>query len=397
MMASSFLRINDLPDEVLCEIFSKLTPKDVMKYAINVCRKWNTIVQENKMFWKYVQLTINCDYFIGECFLDKDSAMCCQACAEDSYPDELLVGEKDLEMVSSVRYLKFIEGSQSKTLPALLLMKIVDIISKTCSSIEKVEFLRCFGATSNDFIHFLRERYKYISDVRFGFNAMYFIPYAEISKFQNLTTLVSLDYGLKRSDLELLADGCPTLSNLWILVSRSPKVDDILYFLDQKKNILKELGLGMTLQDCIVEKLKDCHCLEVFFATDARFVTDVCIKSFCNLPKLKYCSLQRATFELDTVREMAKTTSSVISTKLLVLDLSDYVHYKDYKKLILQSEDLYIKILKVGIFLLFCLFKISDAQTHESTLKLRSCLDYLLTISCFNEDQGFPNFVPKAS
>ncbi|XP_054272647.1 uncharacterized protein LOC128992927 [Macrosteles quadrilineatus] len=323
-MESPTVGIDDLPDEILCVIFSYLNPGDVVKNVIRVCKRWEVVVNENNMWWKNVQFTVYIDSFIGYSFItEKPTSI--RLWVEEDW-NQIMIGEKDLNLVPNVQCIKFIGGrtESEKCYPVQNAIRILDVLRKTCKNIVKFEFERCFGMASKEFVELLCTWYENIKEIRYGMSCSYIIPYKNISTFKSLTTLVAHDYAFKHFDLSCLADGCEMLNSLWILFARSPKVDDVLNFLEKKKHILKELGIGSIIQDCILEKLKECCCLEVLFVTDARFVTDGCIRSFYNLPKLKYFSLHRARFEPQTVYDIVRAGPSGLFSQLFIFDLTNY-------------------------------------------------------------------------
>lgn len=321
-MESPAVGIDDLPDEILCVIFSYLNPGDVVKNVIRVCKRWEVVVNENNLWWKNVQFTVFMDSFIGCSFIAENQTSTKPRMEED-WKQFVMIGEKDLNLVPNVQCIKFI-GGPVKCNPVQHAIKILDVLHKTCKNIVKVEFERCFGMASKEFVQLLYMWYKNIKEIRYGMSCSYIIPYVHISTFKSLTTLVAHDYAFKKRDLSCLADGCEMLNSLWILFARYPKVDDVLHFLEKKKHILKELGIGIIIQDCILEKLKQCCCLEVLFVTDARFVTDRCIRSFDNLPKLKYFSLHRAQFDPQTVVDIVRAGPSGLFSQLVIFDLTNY-------------------------------------------------------------------------
>ncbi|XP_046668851.1 uncharacterized protein LOC124359829 isoform X1 [Homalodisca vitripennis] len=307
--------IRALPDEILHHIFSNLDARELITVVVDVCTRWKYIVETDLLFWNNLQVVIDCDRFLdwsffGQPFLHyhKD-------------PVGIYVGEKDLTKVSKVRCIKLEGGSRSGGIPSQMILYIFRKIKNVCRDIIKVECSNCFGATSKGFINLLNDSYN-ISELKFGVTAVWRIPYEDISKFQSLTTLITNDYGFKRTDLSLIANGCDKLESLWILFSRAIKNDDIICFLESKKETIKELGIGFSVTDITLAKIKECQKLNVLFISDARCISVEGVICLTDLPNLKYISLHRLKIFPEHLKDWV--LSSTIPKQLTLLDLSDY-------------------------------------------------------------------------
>uniref|UniRef100_A0A1B6F2E5 F-box domain-containing protein n=1 Tax=Cuerna arida TaxID=1464854 RepID=A0A1B6F2E5_9HEMI len=304
-----------LPDEILHQIFSNLDAREIITVIVEVCNRWKYIVETDLLFWNNLQVVIDCDWFLDWGFFGQPLLH------QHKETVGIYVGEKDLTKVSKVRCIKLEAGSRSGGIPSQTIIYIFEKIKKVCRHIIKVECSNCFGATSKSFIKLLNDSYN-ISELKFGVTAVWRIPYEEISNFRNLTTLITNDYGFKRTDLSLIANGCDKLESFWILFSRSIKNDDIICFLESKKETIKELGIGFPVTDISLAKIKECKKLTVLFISDARCITEKGIECLTDLPNLKYISLHR----LQVLPEHLKdwVLSSSIPKQLTLLDLSEY-------------------------------------------------------------------------
>lgn len=322
LMETSLVEIQDIPDEVLSQIFSYLPTRNILRTIIDVCYRWRLIVESDVSFWKNLQIVVLCDKFINLSYLESSSN--CPDLLEGfcEKEGEIVIGEKDLPKVSKVRSLTLRGDSNTTIRPILFVIRVLDKISKICKDIEKFESLHCFGATSKQFLIFLNERYDRLSEVSFGITAVWRIPYEEFSHFRNLHTLISHDYKFMRCDICTIADQCSQLQSLWILFSRYVRNDDIIYFFEKKKDTLREIGLGSSISDLALEKVKDCTNLNVLFICDARYVTRRSLEKISKLTNLRYLSLHRAKFQPQDLLHWS-LTSDVLS-KLRILDLTEY-------------------------------------------------------------------------
>lgn len=333
--------ILDLPDEVLSLIFLNLTVKNILTEVVDVCVRWREIIDVDAIFWKKLRVVIDCDKFINLSVLNPSSSSA-QTILKLREQDEVYIGEHDLNRVSKVQCIKFengnginiqesgFENSPISLCQSRLMMKIIDVISKSCKNLEKVEFSRCIGVAYKDTLRFLNKKNEKINEIRFDVSCIWTVPYKELTIYSNLNTIISHDYKFKRSDFYCLIDGCIQLSSLWILFARYIKNNDVIYLLEKKKGSLKELGMGLTISDEVLSKVKECSCLTVLFFSDARYISDNGIKTLTNLSRLKYLSLHRV--GLQPTDLLSWTLSSTIVPQLIVLDLTGY-NFKDSKML----------------------------------------------------------------
>lgn len=336
----------DLPDEVLSLIFFNLTVKNILTEVVNVCVRWREIIDVDAIFWKKLKVVVDCDTFINLSVLNPSSSAA-RAILKLKEQDEIYIGEHDLIRVSKLQCIKFENGNllHSQELgfcygidwndPSIYscesssMKKIIDVISKSCKNLEKVEFSRCIGVAYKDTLKFLNKKNEKINEIRFDVSCIWKIPYEELT-YSNLNTIISHDYIFNRSDFYCLIDGCIQLSSLWIVFARYIKNDDVIYLLEKKKDSLKELGMGLTISDEVLSKVKECSCLTVLFFSDARYISDNGIKSLTNVSRLKYLSLHRVNLQPTVL--VSWTLSSTIVPQLIVLDLTGY-KFKDSKLL----------------------------------------------------------------
>lgn len=337
----------DLPDEVLSLIFFNLTVKNILTEVVNVCVRWREIIDVDAIFWKKLKVVVDCDTFINLSVINPSSSAA-QAILKLKEQDEIYIGEHDLKRFSKLQCIKFENGKllNSQVLgfrfgnvcynpptyscESSLTKKIIDVISKSCKNLEKVEFSRCIGVAYKDTLKFLNKKNEKINEIRFDVSCIWKIPYEELTTYSNLNTIISHDYKFNRSDFYCLIDGCIQLSSLWIVFARYIKNDDVIYLLEKKKDSLKELGMGLTISDEVLSKVKECSCLTVLFFSDARYISDNGIKSLTNVSRLKYLSLHRVNLQPTVL--VSWTLSSTIVPQLIVLDLTGY-KFKDSKLL----------------------------------------------------------------
>uniref|UniRef100_A0A1B6MJ69 F-box domain-containing protein n=1 Tax=Graphocephala atropunctata TaxID=36148 RepID=A0A1B6MJ69_9HEMI len=319
----------DLPDEVLHLIFSNLDPSDIISPVKDVCTRWRSIVEKDLLFWNHLQVVIHCDWFLDWGFIRQPSdgpiPLVPQSHFSHEYRQttgEIYIGEKDLTKVSKVRCIK-LEGGSNKCggHPSQIVLWILEKVKKVCKDIIKVEFCNCLAAFSRDFINLLNDSFN-ITELKFGVTAVYRIPYEELLHFRNLTSLITSDFGFKKTELSLIADSCDKLESLWVLLSKAIKNDDIIYFVEKKKETLKELGIGLIVTDILLAKVNECHKLNVLFIGDSRCITEKGLSHLTNLPNLKYISFHRAKISLDHIKDWAST--STVPHQLSLLDLSFY-------------------------------------------------------------------------
>lgn len=326
------VEIWDLPNEVLSLIFSNLTKKNILTEVLDVCVRWKEIIEFDAIFWKKLKVVVDCDTFINLSVLNPSSSLEAQTHLEEK--DEIYIGEHDLNRVSKVQCIKLENGYKEVQLehdpfyprPAQLVIQVIDMISKRCKNLEKVEFSRCIGAAYKETLQVLNEKCEKINEIKFDVCCIWRMPYEELTKYSNISTIISHDYKLKRSDFYLLVDGCPHLSSLWILFARYIKNDDVIYLLEKKKGSLKELGMGLTISDEVLRRVQNCSCLSVVFFSDARYISGNGIKCLTNLPQLKYISLHRAKFPPTAL--ISWILSSTVFPQLRALDLTGY-YFKD--------------------------------------------------------------------
>lgn len=320
-MDQSSCGIADIPNEILLTIFSNLPPSTVVLRLVQVSERWKNLINCDVMFWNKLLVVIDCDNFINfTCLKEYDDS------SEKFLPDtenEIYIGEHDLNLVSNMSRLRLEWGSHAKIHPSLLLIRILDIVRKTCAKIQFFEFFHCCGATSSTFIQFLNKHYTDLVEIKFGVNSIYDIPYEEFSKFDHLTTLVSDDYKFKSPDLHCIADCCPSLTKLWILLTRAIKNDDVLYFLDRKKLTIEEIGVGARLGDSVLNKVNECKKLKVLFLGDARDVTESGLTNLAQSSWIKYISLHRLNVNIGSLTRWMALMESV---PVKVIDLTKYAH-----------------------------------------------------------------------
>ncbi|XP_054275704.1 uncharacterized protein LOC129005440 [Macrosteles quadrilineatus] len=323
-MASPSVKIWDLPDEILCYIFSKLNAKFVIRSIMLVCTRWQSVVEENYIFWVTIEAVIDCDSFLGRSYLHETNTRW--------EGKEILIGEKDVEKISKVQNFKFIEGSMILDKSISLLLEIFEIINTNCKNIKKIEFFNCIGVTSYEAVRFLTANYRNsITEVSFGVNeftdGLYRFPCDEVSKFVNLKRLVCHDTMFQSDNLYDLCENCEHLDSLWILYCTSLESDALMYFLEKKKQVLKQLGIGVLLNDCILNKLNKCHNLEALFVANAGSISDICIRSFAQQSNLRYFSLQQANIKQDTLADLVSCNRKLGVFKYLkILDMTG--HYQ---------------------------------------------------------------------
>lgn len=161
--------ILDLPDEVLSLIFLNLTVKNILTEVVDVCVRWREIIDVDAIFWKKLRVVIDCDKFINLSVLNPSSSSA-QTILKLKEQDEVYIGEHDLNRVSKVQCIKFengnriniqesgFENSPISLCQSRLMMKIIDVISKSCKNLEKVEFSRCIGVAYKDTLRFLNKK-----------------------------------------------------------------------------------------------------------------------------------------------------------------------------------------------------------------------------------------------
>lgn len=330
-MEHSQVEIGHLPDEVMLKIFSYLTPKYILTSVVDVCNQWKSIVESDYYFWENLQIIVMCNKFINNSFLvdsDIQSAYtCCQQACPNFEPFNITVGEKDLIKVPKVRKLR-LEGDCKETLqPETSAIQVVEIISKMCLDIKHVVFFQSAGSVSNVFLTFLNDTYSNLQVISYGPSAVWRIPYEELLRFKNLHTLISHDYQILRKDLNLIAKMCNQLNCLWLLFARSFLNVDLICFLEASKQTIQELGIGCSVNDLVLQKVKECTRLKVLFFSDARQITKEGLANLTDMPKLKYLSLHRAKVELQVLSDWI--VNSTVRAQLRILDLSDYYFKHD--------------------------------------------------------------------
>lgn len=325
------VEILDLPDEVLSLIFLNLTVTNILTEVVDVCVRWREIIDVDVIFWKTLRVVIDCDTFFNLSVLNPSSSS--MTILKLKEQDAIYIGEHDLNRVSKVQCIKF-ENGQAFGLEedpiylcqSRLMIKVIDLISKSCKNLRKVEFSRCIGVAYKDTLQFLNKKHEKINEIRFDVSCIWTVPYEELTKYSNLNTIISHDYKFKRSDFYCLIDGCIQLRSLWILFARYIKNDDVIYLLEKRKGSLNELGMGLTISDEVLSKVKECSCLTVLFFSDARYISDDGIHSLTNVSSLKYISLHRLKLQPSVL--VTWTLSSTIIPQLIVLDLTGY-NFKD--------------------------------------------------------------------
>ncbi|XP_066994851.2 F-box/LRR-repeat protein 2 [Anabrus simplex] len=227
----SLATVNDLPDDVLVEIFSYLTFNDVIHSVQHVSCRWKIIVQ-------YADLWRNLVYIPD--FGDSDSHI--TSTLQQTPKLQTLVLKRRGVCASvlytflyNCSYLKKLEFNSEQKLSPKFLKKLVI----NCPNIE--------------YLHVPNE---VLSRVKCS---------QVIAQFKKLKTLVvgKMSHWDYPAVLEPLADGCVALKHL-DLKNEMHRHDDMAYFLKQKSDQLEVLSVGWASADCkcVVPLLVSCRALK---------------------------------------------------------------------------------------------------------------------------------------
>ncbi|XP_066994852.2 F-box and leucine-rich repeat protein 13-like [Anabrus simplex] len=211
--------IDDLPDDVLVEIFSYFTFSHLMKSVQHVCQRWKHVVQ-------FSDLWINLTYV----------------------PNEQGV-EHDKEVITMLRQAPKLRTLNLRARPVDY--SVLHGALDHCHNLRRLELngRQKFGV---GVLNSLLQECPLIEYLHLPNEVLNKVECSEvIARFENLQTLVVgeiSDQWEYPAVLKPLADGCPALRHLNLLREMHTH-DDLGYFLDRKKDQLVSLAVGWTSAD----------------------------------------------------------------------------------------------------------------------------------------------------
>ncbi|XP_066994855.2 F-box and leucine-rich repeat protein 13 [Anabrus simplex] len=208
--------INDLPDDVLVEIFSYLTFSDLIQSAQKVCERWRFVAQYSEL-WRTL------------CYAPHGKET-------DDHIAIVLQQTPKLEILS----LKLRPVGHSVLYGAL----------NYCPKLKRVEFSGRQRLNAK-FLRNMLQKCPSIEYLHLPNEVLNKMQCSEvIACFANLKTLVVGKYGHwdYPAVLKPLGDGCPALQHL-DLVKEMHTHNDLGYFLEKKKDQLVSLAVGWTSAD----------------------------------------------------------------------------------------------------------------------------------------------------
>lgn len=279
------MNINDLPTEILLEIFLFFSAYDWVMVLPEVCSLWNSIISSYAPFWGNVRVFIDCTDFFET---DNEPVVAYKA-------KEICVNKEGLSKVKYISNVKIIGISNSSS----DLETILNAVYEDCKEISILECYNCIGDITDSFIDLLNILYPNIKSLKFilSSSSINKISYTKISKFKHLKSLATDDHCFTDSDIVSLAKGPTSLTRFAIPCSHSISDYGLVEFLISHKLHLEELhvsGYGITSQS--FSMISQCLKLTTLSVFDARQLNDKELLAFSKLPRLQVLSLHRATF-----------------------------------------------------------------------------------------------------
>ncbi|XP_069696601.1 uncharacterized protein [Periplaneta americana] len=281
--------INDLPAEILQEIFSYCSVTDYVDSFVFVCKRWKQILDEDVLLWK------------DKWFVWKDE-------------------DKNIDMRQITTNCPNLKSFKLFARSGLYL----PVLESIQENVHKLEVQGpCLGSFRS-VIQFLIDNCPQLEHLRFS--CVRFENYNIFSRFEKLKVLI-LEGCLNFSGCHLraIADGCKGLSSISVPNCMDMLDSDVAYFIKSKKTFLEVLELdGFGLNGSAFDDISECLHLYKLSINNASTMTVGMLGSIINLPSLKFLRMMMCFLNLkDFVTVWRKGGPC---NNLIELDLEFY-HY----------------------------------------------------------------------
>ncbi|XP_039293101.1 F-box/LRR-repeat protein 17 isoform X1 [Nilaparvata lugens] len=255
--------INDLPEELLINIFLELDILEISTNVMNVCLHWRRVAMSESVWRK-------------------------------------------LKFVCTNTMESFRIGDYLKRMPLLQRLQVqwrtdVDGIMSTvcshCNHILEVELV-CCGYPDKDLVEKLVQKYPRMTVLSMG--KCWQTPakcYYDVIRFKSLRSLdISNSPYLNNALLRRISLNCPQLEELNIDYVKDISENELILFLSTRRAFLKSLTVfGDMVTDRLLFELSKCEKLERLHISTCCEITIAGVISLMGLASLRYLSLRRAT------------------------------------------------------------------------------------------------------
>ncbi|XP_069696605.1 uncharacterized protein [Periplaneta americana] len=283
--------IDDLPAEILQEIFSYCSITDYVDSFVFVCKRWKQILDEDVLLWK------------DKWFVWKDE-------------DENIDMRQITTNCPNLKSFKLLARSG-------LYLPVLESIHQ---NVHKLELQGpCAERSIRSVVQFLMDNCPQLEHLRFS--CVGFENYNLLSRFEKLKVLILDDcYNFRGCNLRAVADGCKGLSSISVPNSRGMLDSDVAYFIKSKKTFLEVLELdGFGLTESAFDDISECLRLYKLSINDARTMTVGMLGAIINVPSLKFLRMRRFSVNLkDFVTVWRKGGPC---NNLIELDLEFYYYF----------------------------------------------------------------------
>lgn len=273
--------VNDLPDEMLLEVFFFLSVPDVAKVVANVCVRWRLVAQDATL-WRKLELTLDQTQYIS-CFK---------------------------ALLPHLPELRRIKVQWRAEIP-----EIVEALSLHCPKLESL-VLRTCGNFSQSCIKHL-ERYRETLRV-FDIGKSWVVSNKcidGVGMFENLIDLNLSHNAVTHEQFKSLSESCTKVVYLNIDFVRGITEEDLVMFLTPREDRMRSLQVfGELLTDNIFKHIEKCSVLSLLYISRCSNFSDNCLKSINMLTTLKSLTLKRAQYLTPKTLSIFYFESHVVKT-----------------------------------------------------------------------------------
>lgn len=297
-----------LPNELVLKVFSYLDVADISLSVSRVCKLWN-ILSYDTLLWKNLRLIVHkgmeLEYVLN------------------LLPHLPLLKRLTLQWRTDTEY-------------------IIKALCEHCCDVTEIEMV-CCGYVGLNCVQKLSDCFKLVT---FSIGKCWGTPSKCLKDIQYLEYLTSLNIShstLNNQQLRNISDTCVKLADLNIDYVKGLSEDDVVYFINPRKQFLKSIVLfGDLLTDNVFNILKDCLVLKLLHISSCRKLSNKCFTNITKFKSLKSLTLRKCTNFTSKVLYSFYFESNIInSLTYLYISAKRIVHHDDIYLWFQDSSHIY--------------------------------------------------------
>uniref|UniRef100_A0A1B6DKE6 F-box domain-containing protein n=1 Tax=Clastoptera arizonana TaxID=38151 RepID=A0A1B6DKE6_9HEMI len=307
------MNINDLPVELLIQIFVNLDIFHWTEILPDVCTSWKSISTSYTPYISKIIAVVKCTDIVG---IEKPINY------DNQHRYEIVVSMKNIYKLKHVTKWKLVGPLNDYD----YLIDVIKIIKGRINDIKEIIIYSFFGAVTVDFLEEFALLCPNLTSLAIILSSSHFykIPFDKISNFKKLKVFKTDDYSI--TDVHMISLSNNELQEFDIPLSLSISDQAMTIFLHKQKTHLQKLVIsGYRLTSISFIAISQCHNLTILAVFDARHFQVEDVPYIIKLPKLHSILLQRLTLNKNVLEKFLEDLDNKKTVKFVDFKFSDAI------------------------------------------------------------------------